>query len=334
MIGDLFDSSSQGEWFTEFDRDEPAFAIDGLVRVENYDPRGRPPEEVAIIEKAFIYNAHSVFFEAGRNGRAPTPQAFVYVSKHGTDDKEFAQLHKRLWSWGGVPLLYRKTPGQIQLFRCAHDPDFISEHGTPVCNPFKILHIGSRIAEQDAWWDAGRIRNGTLWDDPHACRLMLSARRGAHRKLVEVVRSLHLELSTKRVLTKQLRRRLLILSLLIAYLEERKVLTSEFFSGFHPDASRFFHVLRNGESLIAMLRELENRFNGNIFTLTEAETATIRRSRNLERFARLVEGYEEPGGQLSFWRLYSFKDLPIEVLSQIYQLFVKTQTLQSTHHPS
>ena len=82
-----------------------------------------------------------------------------------------------------------------------------------VCKPFKILDIGASIAKLDAWWDAEQIRNGTLWDDPDACRLMLSARRAAHRNLVEVVRSLYAELTNKRVLTKQLRRRLLILSL-------------------------------------------------------------------------------------------------------------------------
>ena len=96
MTGDLFDSIGQGAWLSEFDRDDSSTAIDGLVRVGAYDPCGRPPEEVATMEKASEYDAHSVFFEAGRNGRASIAQAFVYVSRDGTDDEEFAQLHKRL----------------------------------------------------------------------------------------------------------------------------------------------------------------------------------------------------------------------------------------------
>ena len=323
MTPDVLHADSQAAWFTEFDRDDAAFAIEGLVPVENYDPCDRPPEEVATMEKARIYEAHSVFFEAGRNRRAPIPQAFVYVSNEGATDAQFAQLHRRLWSWGGVPLLYRKVPGQIQLFRCAHEPDFISDNGAHVCKPFKILEIGSHIAKLDAWWDAEQIRNGTLWDDPHACRLMLSERSAAHRNLVEVVRNLHAHLSVKRLLTKRLRRRLLILSLLIAYLEERGVLRPSFFSGFLDRANCFFHVLRNGEALVAMLRSLEDRFNGNVFSLTAEETAIIRTSTQLERFARLVEGFEDPSGQMAFWRLYSFKDLPVELLSNIYQLFVR-----------
>jgi hypothetical protein len=334
MTLDLFSDATlePRRWFDELDRVDERQQIDGLVVASGYNPAGRPPEEVATMEKAQFYKAHSVFFEAGRDGRAPVPQAFVFVSQDGHDDDEFADLHKRLWSWGGVPLLYRRTPGQIQLFRCAHDPDFISSTGEAVCHPFRFLDIGSRIATKEAWWDAERIRNGTLWDDPDACRLMLSAQKAAHRKLVDVVRGLNEELNGKRLLTAALRRRLLILALLIAYLEERGVLGPDFFGRFLKDAVRFFQVLRNGDALVEMLKALEDRFNGHVFMLTEEETEALRTSRQLVRFASLVEGYEEPGGQLSFWRLYSFKDLPVELISHIYQLFV-TDSESSVYTP-
>ena len=275
------------------------------------------------MEKARTYNAHSVFFEAPRNGRPLSPQAFVFVSNQPTTDDHFAELHRRLWSWGGVPLLYRKTPGQVQLFRCAHAPDFAAPDGTNVCKPFKILNIGSRIAAADIWWDADQLRNGTIWDDPHASKLMLSAHKAAHRNLVDAVRHLYEALTNKHVLTKSLRRRLLILCLLIAYLEEREVLQPAFFNRFLDGATSFRHLLRDGTSLVAMLGSLERRFNGTVFSLTPEEATTLRKTTQLERFARLVEGREETTGQLGLWRLYSFKDLPVELLSNIYQLFVK-----------
>jgi hypothetical protein len=334
MTLDLFSDAAteQKRWFVELDQAGTVQQIDGLVMVDGYDSAGRPPEEVATMEKARFYKAHSVFFEAGRNGRAPVAQAFVFVSKDGSDDQEFADLHKRLWSWGGVPLLYRRTPGQIQLFRCAHDPDFISPAGEQICKPFRFLDIAAHIATKEAWWDAERIRNGTLWDDPDACRLMLSAQKAAHRKLVEVVRGLNDELNGKRLLTAGLRRRLLILSLLIAYLEERGVLGPDFFGRFLADASRFFEVLRDGDALVEMLNALEDRFNGHVFALKDDEVAALKASKQLGRFASLVEGYEDAGGQLSFWRLYSFKDLPVELISHIYQLFV-TDTNSSVYTP-
>ena len=37
----------------------------------------------------------------------------------------------------------------------------------------------------------------------------------------------------------------------------------------------------------------------------------------------MVEGQQDEDGQLNIWQLYSFKDLPVELISHIYQLFVK-----------
>ncbi len=315
-------TAAQLEWLTDLDDESPS-PVDGLVRVAGYSPVGRPPEEVSSIERARAYDAHSVFFSAARDGRPSVPQAFIYVSNDRREDPLFAELHKRLWSWGGVPLVYRKAAGEIQLFRCAHDPDFLSDDGTPVCRPFRTLQLGARIASLEAWWDADQLRNNTLWDDPRTCRLVLSSTKSAHRNLVTTIQHLYEALTGEGILSDQLCRRLLILSLLIAYLEERDVLRPDFFATFLPHAQRFFEVLRDGPALVEMLEALERRFNGNIFALTESETAALLGSEDLGRFARFVEGHEEPVGQLDLWKLYSFKDLPVELLSQVYQLFVR-----------
>ncbi|MHA7777911.1 HsdM family class I SAM-dependent methyltransferase [Roseibium sp. M-1] len=297
--------------------------VDGLVAVDGFDPSGHAPDVVAIMEKAAEYGARAVFFEAPRHGRAPVAQAFIFDAHTAADDTEFAKLHKRLWSWGGVPLVYRAAPGRIQLFRCAHEPDFVGPNGIPVCRPIRTLNIAADIAAEDAWWNAARMRNGAIWDDPEACDLMLSAQKSAHRTLVEEVRALSRQLTDSGLLDPRLRRRLLILALLIAYLEERSVLLPHDFSEALPGASHFFEVLADGEALVKLLEALEARFNGHVFRLATPEKAALLESSELPSFARLVEGREDATGQFSLWRLYSFRDLPVELISNIYQLFVK-----------
>lgn len=39
-----------------------------------------------------------------------------------------------------------------------------------------------------------------------------------------------------------------------------------------------------------------------------------------------MEGKQEPGGQLTLWQRYSFADLPVELISHIYQLFVSDKS--------
>jgi hypothetical protein len=110
--------------------------------------------------------------------------------------------------------------------------------------------------------------------------------------------------------------------LLIAYLEERGVLLPDYFGQFLKGATKFFQVLANGKALVYLLDALEERFNGHVFILDESDRASLKTSSQLARFAALIEAHEEPGGQLTLWQLYSFKDLPVELISHIYQLFV------------
>lgn len=313
--------SDRAKWLIDLCEVASPLPVEGLMPVTRYQRHGRPPEEVAMMEKAEAYGAHAVFFEAGRNGRPPVAQAFVFVSDGPANDPQFAHLHQRLWSWGGVPLLYRKTPGLVQLFRCAHKPDFVSAKGETVCRPFKILNTAVAISD-DPWWDASRLRNGTLWDDPAVCKTMLSASKAAHKHLIDRVKQLNADLNAEGVLKRHLRRKLLILSLLIAYLEERGVLLPENFGQFHKGATRFFEILAHGDALVKLLAALEDRFNGNVFTLDKADREILKSNGQLAHFARLVEGCEELSGQLTLWQLYSFKDLPVELISHIYQLFV------------
>ena len=307
-------------WLTELGSTGTGPVADGLVLVKGYSKNRRPPDEVAIMEKAEDYGATAVFFEAGRDGRSALAQALVFVSDGPAQDQSFAQLHQRLWSWGGVPLVYRVTPGLVQLFRCADKADFESK-GELVFKPYKTLKLASQIAN-DPWWDAERLRNGTLWDDPKVCKTFMSGNLAASKTLIKEVRLLHEDLERKGVLPKPLRRKLLILSLLIAYLEARKVFEDDYFSQFLPGATRFFEVLADGPALVSLLEHLEERFNGHVFCLSKEDSAALRDSRQLARFARLVEGRQERGGQLTLWQRYSFADLPIELISHIYQLFV------------
>lgn len=306
--------------------------IDGLVAVRDFAPDGWAPEQVAIMERAEAYGAKAVFFEAPRNGKASVAQAFIFDELDGFDDDSFAKLHKRLWSWGGVPLAYLCGPGVVRLFRCAHKPDFSGAEGQLICNPIRTLCLGAEIAQNEIWWDSARLRSGTIWDDPDACRLMLSAQQSAHRTLVEAVRGLAGRLAERDMLEPRLRRRLLILSLLIAYLEERRVLLPTDFGDALTGATRFFEVLSQGDALVGLLQSLEERFNGHVFRLSPEEREALTTSEDLAEYARLVEGYEDAAGQLSFWKLYSFADLPVELISNIYQLFVD-DTASSIYTP-
>jgi hypothetical protein len=321
--------NSRAQWLVDLEVEHRS-KVDGLVPVDGYERMDLVPEQRVIMEKASAYQAQYVFFEASRNNRPPVAQALVFVSEEPAENEAFARLHQRMWSWGGVPLVYRKTKGLIELFRCAHKPDF-EQAGKIVLRPFEFLDLTSQITTAVAshpWWDAEQLRNGSLWDDPQVCKQLLSSQQAAQKTLINAVRELHDDLESRSILPKSVRRRLLILSILIAYLDARGVFEDGFFAQFKRKATNFFEVLADGPALLRLLDHLEQRFNGNVFVLKPEERETLRNSGQLDRFARLVEGRQEQSGQLTLWQRYSFADLPVELISHIYQLFVRDSAVE------
>lgn len=303
-------------------------AVGDLARLAKLDPDAR-----VVAEKArWQFGATHVFFRS-RPGRPLMPEALVFDDAGESpvrSNEDFAELHRRLWSWGGVPLVYRRLPGRVDVFRCAHKADFDTKKDKPKYARHDWIELTSTTAdittelEAKPWWDMSRLANGTLWDDRAIARQFLSDD-SAHKTILGHVGALDKQLARKSRLAANLRRRLLIISLLVAYLEDREVFELEdgFFARFKPEAEKFFHVLSDAEALIKLLHYLETeRFNGNVFSLAEDEKQQLRQTPYLKKFAEVIEGVSEPGGQQTLWRLYSFHDLPVELISHIYQLFV------------
>lgn len=316
------------DWWRDLERGGRRWAsVSGLVPVKGYKRLDLSPDQIVVMERAQKYGADAVFFSGTDDTAGFLPQAFIYRSSDTTDE-EFAQLHRQLWSWGGVPLVYRLRPGRVDLLRCAHRPDFAHE-GEIVYRPNDVLRLAVQLElELDQqpsapWWDVDRLANGTLWDDPAVCSRLMSSRQAAAGALIAAVGDLKVRLDVEKALPVHLRRKLLILSLLIAYLEERQVFPKDYWSKILPGARRFLDVLANGEALVTLLTDLEARFNGDVFSMSLTDQEVLRKHRNLGHFSRLIEAREVNGGQLSLWQLYSFRDLPIELISHVYQLFVK-----------
>ncbi len=216
-------------------------------------------DERVLLEKARDYGASHVFFRH-RERRARVAEALVFndASPGSTrSDDDFATLHRQLWSWGAVPLVYRRLPGRVDIFRCGHGPDFDTGRLEPKYSANDSIETAgdiTRLLEAKPWWDLHRLANGTLWNDKTIAQRFLSDA-SAHKTLLRNVESLDARLADESRIAGKLRRRLLIISLLIAYLEDRDVFKLEpgFFKRFKRDAEKFFNVLGDAESLIKLL---------------------------------------------------------------------------------
>ena len=166
------------------------------------------------------------------------------------------------------------------------------------------------------------MADGTFWEDERN-KNYVDVKKSAHNILLEKIKQADKKIAGD---DNPVARRLLLLTLLIKYLEDRGVFATEnnFFSKYVNGANTFFDVLKDGTigSIEKLLKYLEERFNGDIFILKRKNGERLTQSM-IQQIVNVIRPDIDEKGQLYFWDMYNFAYIPIEVISHIYQYFTE-----------
>ena len=304
---------------------------EGLVQVRGRRSRSRLEEEVAVRQAGHLEHVDYVFFRRFDDERSSQVAAFVVDNsdEHATKD-ELARLHRDVWRQGLAPLLYIAWPTRVDVLTCARGPDFWNSDSEdysyePVERIGDAAHtaaaVNAALQEKRRRFSALRLADGTFWDDPRNEQLAKHSE-GAHELLIQAVVEADEAIGGQ---DDPVLRRLLMLTVLIKYLEDRSVFSRKknWFGQFSKGATTFFEVLQQGRpnDVLRLLRVLEDRFNGDVFALPEEPSARLTKKR-LRTFAKMV-GARTLKRQRYLWEQFSFRHLPVEVISHLYQRFVR-----------
>ncbi len=125
--------------------------------------------------------------------------------------------------------------------------------------------------------------------------------------------------------------RIVVFSILIKYLEEKK---DEKDNSVFTVKGNIFQIKWNVKDYSELIKEgkfyellnyLSGKFNGKIFELTKAEEFLIKNlpKKSLNHLSHFVDAnYKNKSTQLYLWKLYSFRFLPVELISRIYEEFI------------
>jgi hypothetical protein len=302
--------------------------IPGLVSVRDQNAI----KSLSIDEQAVVFEARSfkhidfVFFRRFSDSRSSQVAAYVVDNSNSRLDKNsLSELHHQVWLQGTVPLLYIAGDSQIDILACARGPDFWNK-GKQRCQykpakefKFDLLTAAGEISDEMKRFSALRLADGTFWDDPDN-RDLANHDKAAHQSLIQAVVEADKDLDGK---NNCILRRLLLLMVLVKYLEDRAVFPTGWFGRFHKGAKNFFDVLQGGDvvEVNRLLTFLEGKFNGDVFDLSLLGSNELTKA-TLKRFADLVDA-RTLKRQLYLWRQFSFKHLPVEIISHLYQRFVE-----------
>lgn len=298
--------------------------IDGLVSVR------KPPRNIAINEAVLTRQLQSlelvdfVYFRRFIDSRESQPAALVIDnSDDAHSEQEIAKVHHHLWLAGVAPIIYVAWPSRIDILSCARQADFWRD-GERIYSPAESLEVAANVESELTVLrrlSAGRLADGSFWEDAQNQKLA-DHENAAHESLIRSVVEADRELDGE---SNPIARRLLLLAILLKYLEDRGVFPSEgWFGRFGTGARSFLDLLRDGEpeNVANLLKFLEDRFNGDVFSFPPGTRLT---KKSLRSVAKLVEA-KTLDGQKYLWELYSFAYLPVEVISHLYDRFVQGST--------
>jgi len=282
------------------------------------------------LENAGNYKATAVYFRHFLN-MPPVPQIYIYdytsIDGDGINEKELGALHRKLWNSGQIPLFFIFTKTEVKIYNCFKPPEFKYELNEFATSPLETIRLASEMKEETQKrkeFSARKFDNGLFWDTSKYSD-SFDIKSGVYERLLQELRNIKKYVIDKNILPEKIAKRLLVMLILIKYLEERKdedgntVFPKSFLKQFF-EVEDLVDVLRKKGAIIELFDYLSNHFNGEIFRWNDEDKELLSES-DLSIFAEFLEGKSE-GKQLVFWRLYSFDDLPVELISNIYEEFL------------
>jgi type I restriction-modification system DNA methylase subunit len=356
----------------------------GLFRVERSQRSPKEIETLAghpwqarletLLEEAKEHGAHWVYFRLVSDVGGPKPE--IYIFDHSSTlgsgpPLDLASLHRNLWNYGKVPLAIVLRATVVDVFSLLQPPAFSPDGALVAPKPMESLALSPAdmlatagaaavgiVALDDAKWQrfsGARFDNGSFWEELENRDIGTSEKNSVDtmvEEMREVRRKLEVHFSKAHKLPDDLAKysqpfihRLLILTLMVRFMEERGIIPPGYFQEKeHLDAKEFKSLLRHRTPLLRAFDRLANDFNGDIFTLADsADPAEVPMRRILqdlpdpEKALSLIADFADgrmQGEECHFWQRYSFRHLPVEAISYVYEDFLgnKSQSYFTPHH--
>ena len=248
----------------------------------------------------------------------------VVLSVDEYDPAAVAARRAALWNQGLASVLLVISGNTVRVLSLARIP--VSDDAADIAHCL--------VAELNAATDALAIRNlvyaaesGRYWEEnPDDFR----PEERVDRVLLDNLTQSH-QLLHDAGLPTDAAQALLVQTMFVAYLEDRKIVGAEYFRGVsNARAGDFETLLGAGDvgSLERLFEELKQDFNGDLFIAPCSFDAADRGPRlgpsHLKILARFRSGHEEmhgPGGQYRFWG-YDFRYVPVELVSAVHDRFL------------
>ena len=251
------------------------------------------------------------------NGEPVIPLVYVCEAK---DKQQANEVHRLVWNQNVVPFLLVVTPYDFRLYRGF-------EYDSGEVDPDKgqsILLVkekeANKILERFADFKAESIDNGRIFQS-RSKDINFDAR--VDWKLLDSLKKLGKQLINETpALPRNIAHTLIGKYVYLRYLRDRDILSDRKFDDWGLDHEEVFGRNATFSTLYSLERELDKWLNGSVFPLPEKDKL---KQSHLTKVASTFFGDEPVSEQMHLFNAYSFKHIPIETLSVVYEQFLHAE---------
>ena len=309
-------------------------------------PSNLHPKHYLALEFAEILGATAVYFKYYDDNRFCVPQVYFYDNSNGIYDKnKIAEIHRNVYSSNQVALIVFIDKTSINFFNTKKP---IKESQNEISNDNCKIKESSlnedKLKLLKLFFSAKKLNTGIFWESKETSIHFLK-NTSAYEKLVDILSKIKIGFVkefTKNGLKKDFAEDLLFKCILIKYLEENGKVESEKFYKKHNLEYKSLNELLTNKKTFDLFTSLENHFNGGVFEIypkdelgnidliEKEKRESYLKNNSLAILAEHLDGYLSNGDQKSLWQEYSFKFMPIELISNFYEEFIQKDIDKNT----
>ncbi len=294
-------------------------------------PTNLHPKHYIALEFAEILEADAVYFKYYDDNRFCVPQVYFYDNSYGIYDKiKIAEIHRNVYSSNQVALIGVIDKVGISLFDTRKPIEIISNQY--ITNEKCIIEKSYLFEELEIlskYFNAKKLNSGDFWESNEVSKHF------ENKKSVyeELVRALSVIRKNFHIVFKEFKEfeneksatnfadEILFKCILIKYLEENGLEHAQEFYAKNDIKQNSLSKILKSDNFIHLLDSLENHFNGNVFFI-EPDRRDILKKLDLSNLAECLDGKFGSNSSGYLWEMYSFKHIPIELISNFYEEFI------------
>lgn len=289
--------------------------------------------QLAVAKQVEGFGIDEIYFSTDETKSYPAVFLKKVVAFDEPTIKEISHLQQKLWNYQKVLFLYVYNDTEIRIYNCVEKP-FAPFQDSDFSKKIEKLEMyradasdDEAIAQLVSVFSSIAVDSGIIWTLPEAfeIRQKINIQKRVDKYLVDSLKNATNELKKLGLEDVAIIHKIILRSLFLLYLEDREATSAEFYGAIKDGAKGYFDILKDVDATYKLFDALEDKFNGNVFSVIDGEEQTVTEEHLKIIRKCFINGYENNGQTELFedWRLFDFKIIRIELLSEIYERFLE-----------